>query len=467
MNLTADYYPVCYETSATEWYAAIRSLPGPMLLDSNGSKNEGVDIIAAEPVARVSSEGRVTRVWSHGKLVYQGNACPFSELQALLKGYACPETTTSLPFNGGAIGYFSYDLARRLEKLPEQAVKDIAIPEMEVGVYLWAIVRDHREKTAFFVAHPQCPAGCYQRIMTRIKQCRPASSWNFALTSDFKANRSKQEYDEAFTKIHRYIYAGDCYQVNYAQRFTASYRGDEWHAYLRLRAVTDAPFSAYIENQDYAFLSFSPERFLSVNAQQVEAKPIKGTRPRSGFPQEDQYYAQQLRNSQKDRSENLMIVDLLRNDISKNCLPGSVRVPNLFQVESYTNVHHLVSTVTGRLKPGRDALDLLRDAFPGGSITGAPKRRAMEIIEALEPHRRSLYCGSIGYIDFRGNMDTNICIRTLVCHKQQLYCWGGGGIVADSDVDSEYQESYVKVNNLMSSLRESADFGSSDYETTG
>jgi len=196
-------------------------------------------------------------------------------------------------------------------------------------------------------------------------------------------------------------------------------------------------------------LSSSPERFLKVNNEIVETKPIKGTIRRGTYANEDKALAEQLLESEKDRAENLMIVDLMRNDISKNCATGSVAVPKLFALESYATVHHLVSTVTGRLKNDRQALDLLRGCFPGGSITGAPKLRAMEIIEELEPHRRNVYCGSLGYIGYDGNMDSNIAIRTLVYHKDKVYCWAGGGIVADSKVDSEYQECFEKAAAML------------------
>lgn len=454
------WQPFPYEISGTALFEVLRVLPRPLFLDSNGRHNDGIDILAADPVAIVRAIGERTTVTQGQEQHDEGNDSPFSILRELLQRYAVTGEASPLPFNGGAIGYFAYDLARRLQPLPQQSVGDIAIPEMDVGIYLWAIVRDRRNRTAYFVAHPQCPKDCHERIMALIEAEHRPERQPFTLIEPFRANQSQQQYTQAYRKIIDYIGAGDCYQVNYAQRFDAAYRGDEWAAYRRLREVTDAPFSAYIESDDYALLSLSPERFLQVTNGQVESKPIKGTRPRSSDPQLDQQHARLLRNSAKDQAENLMIVDLLRNDISKNCALGSVTVPELFEIESYSNVHHLVSTVTGKLAPHRDALNLLQDAFPGGSITGAPKRRAMEIIEELEPQRRSLYCGSIGYIDFNGNMDTNICIRTLICHQQRIYCWGGGGIVADSDVDNEYQESYVKVNNLMSALQTTGNYSS-------
>src|SRR5690606_18531048 len=236
------------------------------------------------------------------------------------------------------------------------------------------------------------------------------------------------------------------------QRFSAPCAADPLTAYQQLRQVCPTPFAAYLESPAHAVLSLSPERFIRVAEGQVATRPIKGTRPRGDTPEQDRALALELHSSPKDRAENLMIVDLLRNDLGRACVFGSVQVPELFSVESYPNVHHLVSSITGTLAPGQDALSLLAGAFPGGSITGAPKIRAMQIIEELEPVRRSLYCGSIGYIGCEGQMDMNIAIRSLVHQDDRLYCWGGGGIVADSDGEAEYQESLTKVRVLMESL---------------
>jgi para-aminobenzoate synthetase component 1 len=266
------------------------------------------------------------------------------------------------------------------------------------------------------------------------------------------SNFSQEAYRQAFERIQHYIQEGDCYQVNLAQRFATEASGDAWLAYRRLRQINPAPFSAYL-NLPYAqILSSSPERFLEVRGGRVETRPIKGTRPRLRDPQADIAQAAELGASAKDRAENLMIVDLLRNDLGKVCIPGSVETTRLFQVESFVNVHHLVSTVTGELAPGLDALDLLRAAFPGGSISGAPKLRAMEIIEELEPNRRGVYCGSVGYIGYNGDMDTNIAIRTVVVANNQARFWAGGGIVADSEWRSEYQECLDKAAPMLELL---------------
>ena len=246
-----------------------------------------------------------------------------------------------------------------------------------------------------------------------------------------------------------YIREGDCYQVNLAQRFSVDISGDPWDVYLQLRCNNPAPYACYLNLPEGAVLSTSPERFLNVINKQVETKPIKGTIRRSAYAYEDKALAEKLLESDKDRAENLMIVDLLRNDISKSCKLGSVAVPKLFALQSFATVHHLVSTITGQLDDEKHALDLLRGCFPGGSITGAPKLRAMQIIEELEPHRRHIYCGSIAYIGFDGNMDSNIAIRTLIMKDEKVYFWAGGGIVADSKVDVEYQECFDKAAAIL------------------
>jgi para-aminobenzoate synthetase component 1 len=267
-----------------------------------------------------------------------------------------------------------------------------------------------------------------------------------------RSNLAHADYARAFERVQAYIRAGDCYQVNLAQRFAAPAEGDPWTSYCRLRQLNPAPFSAYLQTPFGQVLSSSPERFLALRDRRVETRPIKGTRPRSPDPQADAELQRALAESPKDRAENLMIVDLLRNDLGRVCRPGSIEVPTLFAIETYASVHHLVSTVRGALRAGEDAASLLRACFPGGSITGAPKIRAMEIIEELEPHRRGVYCGAIGYLGFDGAMDTNIAIRTLVNSAGQVRFWSGGGLVHDSDLEQEYRETFDKAERLIQLL---------------
>jgi para-aminobenzoate synthetase component 1 len=329
-------------------------------------------------------------------------------------------------------------------------------------------VQDHRTQQAWLVIN-KAIAGAYnfleiEQICSAVTQKTMFHDLKSNLKSDsksfkintFESNLKVAEYRLAIQKIQGYITAGDCYQVNFAQRFSANCQGDSFEAYLVLRDALPSPFSAYMELSEGAILSLSPERFIKLEQNEAETKPIKGTIARGKTPEEDAANAHMLQSSLKDRAENLMIVDLLRNDLSKTCM--DIKVPELFSLQSFANVHHLVSTVTGTLKPTKTAVDLLASSFPGGSITGAPKIRAMEIIEELEPVRRSLYCGSLGYISACGNMDTSIAIRTLVRDKNNIHCWGGGGIVADSESDKEYQESIAKVKVLLDTLEQSFNF---------
>jgi para-aminobenzoate synthetase component 1 len=279
-----------------------------------------------------------------------------------------------------------------------------------------------------------------------------AAPSRFRLTAPFRPLSTVEDYSASYAQLQHWITAGDCYQANLAIAFRTRFSGNPLDAYLTLRQVSHSPFSAYLSCDDAQILSLSPERFLAVKDGQVLTQPIKGTRRRSNNPQQDDTIAKELLSSAKDRAENLMIVDLLRNDLGRVCITGSVQTPTLFALHSFSHVHHLVSTVTGRLPTTTSPLKLMEQAFPGGSITGAPKIRAMQIISELEPVPRSIYCGSILYLDFNNHLDSNICIRTLLCADNQIFCWGGGGIVADSDCSREYQECHDKVTALMQAL---------------
>ena len=423
-----------------------------MFIDSgNPHSDQGrYDIIAAEPVTTLVTDGEITQINRNGS-VFESSDDPFDLVKAEL--VANPfECFKDLPFNGGAIGYFSYDLARRLEKLPTIADDAEHIPEMVVGIYRWAVVADHHRQQSFLVGQ-DCTEVDWQKLIDLFSALPTKTKDNlFSVTSEVKSNMDKASYTRAFDKIKHYLKEGDCYQVNLSQRFVADCVGDPWVAYQLLREMNAAPFSAFLNFPEVQILSSSPERFLKLENGRVETKPIKGTRPRKAYPASDWLQIDQLRYSPKDRAENLMIVDLLRNDLSKTCKTGSVKVPALFAVESYATVHHLVSTVTGVLAAGKHALDLLKSCFPGGSITGAPKIRAMEVIEELETNRRGVYCGAIGYMGFDGNMDSNIAIRTLVHSKGTIRFWAGGGIVNDSVLEEEYQESFDKAAALLKLL---------------
>jgi para-aminobenzoate synthetase component I len=446
-----------YRPDSVALFEAIADLPWAVFLDGglHYPAQSRYDILAAQPYVRLVTRGNLTEI--HGEAIELSREDPLE----LVRRALAPENAVpgELPFSGGAIGYFGYDLARRLEKLPATAKDAERIPEMAVGIYDWAAVIDHAERRAWLVGQGRDPEtdlkwSTLVRLFSEPSGERARTP--FRVSSRIMSNLSRRAYAQRFERIKRYITDGDCYQVNLAQRFSAQASGDPWLAYQALRLMNPAPFGAYLSTPYGHVLSASPERFLKIERGYVETKPIKGTRPRAGHARLDAELARALRESPKDRAENVMIVDLLRNDLSKSCRLGSVKVPRLFDVESYASVHHLVSTVTGELQPGRDALDLLRGAFPGGSITGAPKLRAMEIIEELEPHRRGVYCGSIGYIGFDGNMDVNIAIRTLVMSRGEIRFWAGGGIVADSTLEDEYQETFDKVAPMLKLLQQAS-----------
>lgn len=381
---------------------------------------------------------------------------PFTALEQLYSKYKRDtQEQDDLPFQGGIIGHFTYDLGRGIEKLPELADDFTTLPDMRVGMYLWAVVVDHEKQTAALISDDRVNATDIVSVEARLLSAAGVNTNSFTLKRPFSANMNAAEYNAKLKLVDEYIHSGDCYQVNFAQRFDSQYEGDSWSAYKKLRTVAPTPYSAFIDSGSDQILSLSPEQFLEAKSLQVTTKPIKGTRPRSDNKDEDARLRRELSDSIKDRAENLMIVDLLRNDLSKVCQHNSVKVPKLFNIESYANVHHKVSTVTGKLRPEFSPIALMKHCFPGGSITGAPKIRAMEIIEELEPHRRSIYCGSIGYISLCGRMDTSITIRTLLCESGKIYCWAGGGIVADSVTSMEYEETFDKVNNLLHCLEDS------------
>ena len=406
------------------------------------------DIIVARPMVTLVTRGDETRV-TERNADYVSQDDPFE----LVKSYLGPQerNLSGLPFCGGAVGYFAYDLGRRIEQIPTLAHDELDIPDMAIGIYDWAVVVDHHLRRSWL-----CSTGKDEQTLSNWSSLQKifqddTTSRNVELeiNSDVASNFDKEHYARAFHKVKQYIRSGDCYQVNLAQRFDINVSASSWDIYQSLRQLNPAPFAAYMKLDECAILSSSPERFLSVADGHVETKPIKGTRRRSSFAFEDSELARELLESEKDRAENLMIVDLLRNDLGKSCRTGSISVPKLYALESYATVHHLVSTVTGRLAKNRHALDLLKGCFPGGSITGAPKCRAMEIIEELEPHRRTVYCGSIGYIGCDGNMDTNIAIRTMAHVQDHVYYWAGGGIVADSKMAAEYQECFDKAAAML------------------
>ena len=448
-----------------EVFEYLQHLPWSGLLDTCENKlSDGrFDIIVAQPVSTITAKNGQLSLSSDLENALN-TQCPFDYLDKAISQFSkcvsVPESiqlendhleTISLPFLVGALGFFAYDLNTQLDGISNPDI-DKATPEYSgddfaVGIYDESIIFDNQTNQVLY-----CHLGerkLLKQVLQSIRKLQQNTNTPFKIDEHWRANVDEPTYIKNIGRIKDYLVAGDCYQINYAQQFKTQYQGCEWEAYKHLRTINKAPFSSFLRHQDYSILSLSPERFLQVKGGKVETKPIKGTRPRSNNPVEDKRNSDELLNAEKDRAENLMIVDLLRNDISKHCLAHSVKVPALFKLESYPAVHHMVSTVVGQIKPDSSPVKLLKGAFPGGSITGAPKVRAMQIIQELEQNKRAIYCGSIGYIGIRGDMDTNICIRTILAENNHLYCWAGGGIVLDSDAQDEYQESLHKVAKIL------------------
>ena len=384
----------------------------------------------------------------------------FEELKALLEEYQL-DYAGELPFIGGAVGYFGYELRHQVERLPKEAVDDVHIPDSFFGIYDGAIVVDHLlgkvylASPGFFGDPEKWVAETEKVIMAAGGTHFPVQALGSATETKPKltANMTKSYYLEAIARIKDYIRSGDIYQVNMTQRFQCRTEASPYELYTRLRSINPAPFAAYLDFGMGQLLSSSPERFLQIRNGKVQTRPIKGTRPRGATEQEDSANRQELLESEKDRAELLMIVDLMRNDSGRVCKTGSVKVTEMYHIEDYSTVFQLVSTIEGELEEDIHALDCIKAAFPGGSITGAPKIRAMEVIDELEPTQRNAYTGSIGYVGFNGDADLNIVIRTILLKDETAYFQVGGGIVWDSDAEMEYEETLVKAKALIAALQ--------------
>lgn len=473
---TPTLLPLAYmEDSAAYFHTIASQLPMALILQSDSqfsttaittSNMRGrFDVISAQPAYWLES--------GQGGCRWHGDAAPMIALDGL-DSFTCLHQlldiiqqgdtdfsnciSAELPFCGGLIGYCSYDLAREYIAVGNSATRDIDMPDMQFGFYTWACIQDHQHQQSWLVLHPDCAAGLRDLLPSLLQApAAPPVTGKHLHKGTIASSLTRSDYDERFGKIQEYIVSGDCYQVNFSQRFSANIDAPGSDLYLRMRQVMPSPFSAFLPvlgsvGED-AIISLSPERFVQLGMDRVvKTQPIKGTTPRSPDPQTDQNNARRLKQDPKNRAENLMIVDLLRNDLGRVCQVGSIRVTDLFELQSFANVHHLVSTISGTLADGLNAADLLKACFPGGSITGAPKIRAMEIIEELEPYRRSIYCGTIAMFSTHGTMDSSICIRTMLLKDGTIHCWGGGGIVADSTADSEYAEAITKIQSLLDTL---------------
>ena len=435
-------------------FEGFQDLPYPVLLDSSmeGASSSRFSYITADPFLIMSSKGNDIELKSGSDVVrITGN--PWDVLDELIKKYHVPKLHGLPPFQGGIVGYWGYDLVRHLEYIPSKAHDDIDVPEMYLGFYDWVLAHDARSGKLFLLSTglpdiTQHSAWIRStQILDRLSNLKSLKKRNKKSPNsqiNLESNFTYKEYVSAINKIQNYLESGDSYQVNLSQRFSSHYDGDTWELYLTLREANPSPFGAYLDFPEVKVLSCSPEEFITLSDRQVSIRPIKGTRPLGSNNYENCKYEEDLVGSEKERAENLMIVDLIRNDLGKVCKIGSVNVPSLFSVEKHPSVIHLVSTVGGELLATASQVDLMKACFPCGSVTGAPKLRSMEIIEELEPVRRNIYCGCIGYISLNGDMGTSISIRTLCVTGGNLYMQLGGAIVSDSDPDQEYLETFQK-----------------------
>ena len=438
-----------------------RSPHESILLSGGGHPLSRSSFIGLDPFLVLAGRGREVSIeYVPGKRREILTGDPFGILRSILDFYRLEAFPGTTPFRAGGIGYLSYELGRHLERLPVTTVDDLELPEIYFVFYRSVLCYDPKSRS-YTLSCLVFPAGekdgdCGENpraLQSRVLRLLGSPVPTEALRPNryrpvLQSNFSRTDYLAAIRRVLEYIREGDIYQVNLSQRFRTLYDGDPYGLFLKLFEINPAPFFAYLDPGPFQVICSSPERFLLVEADQVETRPIKGTLPRGSTPELDQRLGQELLKSEKNRAELAMITDLLRNDLGRVCAYGSVVVEDPVRLEAYTNVFHLVSIVSGRLAPGRDRIDLLRATFPGGSITGCPKIRAMEIIDELEPTARSVYTGSIGYLGFDGSVDLNIAIRTLVRKGHELYYQVGGGIVYDSDPQDEYEETLHKAASM-------------------
>ncbi len=438
----------------------IKHLPYSLLLDSSDRKhpNSRYSFIMCKPIETIeANDGEITVTNWEQRLSFDGQ--PFAVLQSRIKAWVSKaQNIPNLPpFQGGAAGLFGYDLGRYLEDLPKTANNGSSVPDMAVGIYDQVLAHDYLLKKSYIFTHAHNEEEATKKrnhFINLISDDVERPDYN-PCDLDWNSNFNRQKYMDTVQKVIDYIHEGDIFQANISQRFDAKTPDefDPFIHYLQMREVNPSPFAAYMNLGNIKISSASPERFITMRNGKIETSPIKGTRPRVDDIIEDRANKEDLLSNEKDMAENTMIVDLLRNDLSKVCDPDSVNVTDLCKLESFAGVHHLVSNITGKLAYDKTAIDLLRACFPGGSITGAPKIRAMEIIEELENIRRTAYCGSIGYIGFDDTMDTNILIRTLIYEDRNVSLQVGGGIVADSVPSEEYQETLDKAESIFKSFK--------------
>lgn len=460
MTVFVCEYP---NTDAPRVFAKIQNMPYSLFFDSADRKHADArySYILANPIETIEAKGMDVTISSREKLKTIHGKNPFDVLQCRLDSYEFDKKKRAdlPPFQGGAAGLFGYDLGRTLESIADKAVDNPDMPDMAVGIYDQVLAFDHAQDKAWIITHAknELEAQMKQAVLMNNLGAQPQQNHIYSSPLQWQAQFKPAAFKSRIEKVKNHILQGDIFQANLAQKFEAALPKffSPYAHYQILRETNAAPFAGFMNFGTITIASSSPERFLHCDAQgHVSSKPIKGTIKRGETAAKDKRQIERLQNSGKDKAENIMITDLLRNDLSRTCEPDSIDVPQLCNVETFARVHHLVSTVTGHLRSGISRLELLKKCFPGGSITGAPKIRAMEVIEQLEPERRGPYCGSMGYIGFNGEIDTNILIRTLVYEGGRVSFHVGSGITALSDADEEYEETLAKARAIFDSFED-------------
>ena len=380
---------------------------------------------------------------------------PFIYCKEIFEKFKVKKEGKKFPFQGGFVGYFSYELGKYIEKIPDNRVDDYNLPEIYLSLYDVIFVYDILKKKLYiagynFDENSNKKIEFFRKSLNEIKE----SGCNFKIGKSLFSNFSKEQYKSIINKAKEYIFAGEIYQVNLSQRFHTDFSGDAYNFYNVFRTLSPAPFGAFLDYGDFQILSNSPERYLYIYDSYIETRPIKGTRKRGNTLEQDKIFIKELQNSEKDKAEHLMIVDLERNDLGRIARFNSVKVSEFEIIETYANVHHMVSTVEAKIDKKFHIFDCIKNSYPGGSITGAPKIRSMEIIDELEPTYRSVYTGSIGYISLDGDIDLNIAIRTAIIKDKKIFFQVGGGIVADSDPEDEFKETIIKAESFTKTLKE-------------
>lgn len=430
-----------YSLSLQDSYQKFSNLPGFVLLESTDKVRGRYDILSAYPYDRL--------------VIENDQSLQLSDFEQLRQIITTESSNHTLPFQGGAIGYISYDLGAQLFNIASTPQPDLAdMPLMDMGLYDWAIIVDHllKKVTLFSANYHSSTKGLLPELVN-LWNSSISESELFAVNSDFYPLITEEHYEDSFSSIYNYLRKGRAYQVNYTQPFHAQYQGDPWQIYRTIARSNPVPFSAFMRATKADILSFSPERFLLHDERKLLASPIKGTVGRSVDLDKDEEMKAQLLSCPKNRAENIMIVDLMRNDLGKIAVAGSVTVSNLCDLQSFNSVHHLVSDIHAIRLEQVNPVDAFLSCFPGGSITGAPKLEAMNIIHEQEQYARGVYCGSVGYFSRHGRFDTNIAIRTITAKQNIIHLAAGGGIVIDSEWEDEYRECYTKIAAIINGLK--------------